>query len=221
MQATFPNGIVIPVLDPRNDEYPIVEAALVGDTASYAPWGAISGRRWRLAASHAQDLDASGTLFSNVTLDFRQYLKLTARSNFAVRLWGSFNEGDGANPVFFGGLDTVRGFDFRSIVGDQGFYANFELRFPLFDQLTSPILRFGGVRAVFFLDVGGAWFDELGAFNFYDEDLDRLADGVSSYGYGFTVNILGLDFNWDFAKRWNFDTSEGDFASSFWVGTRF
>ncbi|MDH3523050.1 MAG: BamA/TamA family outer membrane protein [Acidobacteriota bacterium] len=220
LQQAFPDGILIPVLEPRKDDYPIVEAALVGDTATYAPWGPISGRRWRLSASHAQDLNAGGTLFSNLGVDFRQYLKLTARSNFAMRLWGSFNEGDGANPVFFGGLDTLRGYDFRSIVGDQGFFGNFELRFPLFDQLSSPILRFGGVRALFFVDVGGAWFDEFG-FTFWDGDENRLADAVASYGYGLSVNFLGIDLNFDFAKRWDFETTSSGFLSSFWIGTRF
>jgi len=154
-------------------------------------------------------------------VDYRQYLKLTARSNFAMRLWGSFNQGDGANPVIFGGLDTVRGFDFRSIVGDQGFYGNFELRFPLFEQLSSPILRFGGVRAVVFLDVGGAWFDDLGSFDFWNEDLNRLEDGVASYGYGLSARLLGLSVNWDFAKRTDFDKTLSGFETSFWIGTRF
>lgn len=217
----FPNGILFPILEAREDEYPIIEAALVGDNAVGAPWGGISGRRWRLSASHAQDLEESGSLFSNVALDLRQYLKVTPRSGFAVRLWGSFNEGTAPTPVIFGGLDTLRGFDFRSLVGDKGFFTNVEFRFPLFEQLVSPILPFGRVRGVLFVDVGGAWFDEFGGFDFWDEDNDRLADGVASYGYGFSVQFLGVDLNFDFAKRTDFDTSAADFKSSFWIGTRF
>lgn len=216
----YPFGIRVPVLDPRQDDYPIVEAALVGDTASFAPWGAISGRRWRLSASHAYDTDNSTTLFSNVTLDFRQYLRMTPRSNVAFRFWGSFNEGDGSNPVYFGGLDTLRGFDFRSLVGNQGFYTNIEIRFPLLDQLRGTFLNFGGVRGVLFVDIGGVWFDGE-SFNFWDEDLDRLQDGVASYGYGFTTRFLGLDLNFDFSKRTNFENSTSSFESAFWVGTRF
>ncbi|MCZ6727176.1 MAG: BamA/TamA family outer membrane protein, partial [Acidobacteria bacterium] len=162
----LPGGIPVSVLGPLNDEYALLEAALIGDTVSYASWGAISGRRWRINVSHAQDISQSGTLFSNLTIDWRQYLKITPRSNLAFRFWGSFNEGDSANPVYFGGLDTLRGFEFRSLVGDQGFYANLEFRFPLIDRLS--FLGIGGVRGILFVDVGGAWFDSLGGFNFYD-----------------------------------------------------
>ncbi len=221
----FPFGIAVPTLEPRTDDYPIARAALVGDTAVFMPWGAVSGKRWRLSLSHAPNLDQqegeTGTLFTNLSLDYRQYLRLTPRSNFAIRLLGSFNEGDVPNPVYFGGLDTVRGFDFRSLVGDQGFFANIELRFPLFDQFSTPLVNFGGVRGVFFVDIGGAWFDDLGSFNFWNEDLDRLEDGVASYGYGLTVRFLGVDLNFDFAKRTDFETSDGAFESSFWIGTRF
>lgn len=222
LDGLFPDGVLVDLLEPRDDDYPLIETALVGDTARFAPWGGIAGRRWRVALRHAQNTSGGGgTLFTNLSIDYRQYLKATARSNFAFRFWGSFNDGEGASPVFFGGLDTLRGFDFRSLVGDQGFFTNIEFRFPLFDQLSSPILRFGGVRGVVFLDIGGAWIDRLGSFDFYDEDLDRLRDGIASYGYGFSLRLLGLDVNFDFSKRWDFETSDGDFESSFWVGSRF
>ncbi|MCZ6726276.1 MAG: hypothetical protein O7A98_02855, partial [Acidobacteria bacterium] len=70
-------------------------------------------------------------------------------------------------------------------------------------------------------DVGGAWFDSLGGFNFYDEDNDSLQDGVASYGYGLSTRLFGLDVNWDFAKRTDFDSSASDFETSFWIGARF
>ncbi len=181
----------------------------------------MSGRRWRLGADWAPDTEASGTLTSTLFVDFRQYLTLTRRSNLAFRFVGLVRDGNFATPFYFGGLDTLRGFEFRSIVGDRGFYANLELRFPLIDQLATPVLRFQGVRGVFFLDVGGAWFDEFQDFDFYNSDESRLQDGVAAYGYGFTVRLFGLDLNFDFAKRWDFKDSEGGFESSFWVGRRF
>ena len=56
---------------------------------------------------------------------------------------------------YFGGLDTLRGYDYRSIIGNNVFYVNTEFRFPLVDVLATPILQFGGVRGRIFLDVGG------------------------------------------------------------------
>ncbi len=78
------------------------------------------------------------------------------------------------------------------------------------------------MRALFFLDVGGAWFDEFQDFDFWDSDDARLEDGVSSYGFGITARLFGLDWNFDYAKRWDFeDTLDDGFRSSFWIGRRF
>ena len=90
------------------------------------------------------------------------------------------------------------------------------------DALVFPGISFQGIRGYVFLDVGGAWFDDLQDFNFWDSDNDRLDDGVSSYGFGFSVNLFGLPFNWDFSKRWDFDADiSNSFETSFWIGPRF
>jgi hypothetical protein len=73
---------------------------------------------------------------------------------------------------------------------------------------------------VIFFDVGGAWFHTLQPFRFYNGDTKRLQDGIAAYGWGFTANLLGLDLNWDFARRWDFKESTG-FQTSFWIGARF
>ncbi len=213
--------VELPVFRPTKDDYPIVQAALVGDTTVFAPWGAVTGRRWRIGGSYAPDLDDSGALTSSLSLDFRQYLNLTRRSNFAFRLVGFMNDGNKPTPIYFGGLDTLRGFEFRSLSGDRGFFSNLEFRFPLVDVFATPIISFQGIRGVIFLDIGGAWFDNLQDFDLYDSVENRLDDAVASYGYGLTVRLFGLDLNWDFARRWDFESSLSGFESSFWIGTRF
>ncbi len=207
------------LIEPREDDFPIVTAGMVGDTVVLSPWGYVGGRRWRVSTSYAPDLDESGTLTSNLAIDYRQYLRLTRRSQLAFRGVAYASEGNFPNPFYFGGLDTVRGFDFRSLVGDRAFYTNFELRFPFLDQLSTPILQ-GSVRGIFFLDIGGAWFDSVESFKLLDDD-DRLVDGVSSYGFGITMRLFGLDFNIDWAKQWDLKDSVGSFESSLWIGRRF
>lgn len=214
-------GRVIPILLPADDNFPIVQGGLVGDSAVFAPWGAVSGRRWRIDASYAPDLEGSGTLINSVELDVRQYLSVSQRSNLAFRLWAGAADGNLPNPYFFGGLDTVRGFDFRELVGDRGFFANVEYRFPLIDLLATPVLGFQGIRGVLFFDVGGAYFDEFEDFDFYNSDEGRLEDAVSSYGFGISTRLLGLDVNWDFAKQYDFDQGAEGYETSFWIGTRF
>ena len=217
------DGLVpVPIIQPRSDDYPLLQAALVGDTRSSRPGAASAAAAGGSAPTGRPTPTASGTLTSTLSVDFRQYLTLTRRSNLAFRFVGLVREGNFSTPFYFGGLDTLRGFEFRSIVGDRGFFANLELRFPLIDLLATPIFNFQGVRALFFLDVGGAWFDEFQDFDLWDSQNNRLGDAVSSYGFGITVRIFGLDWNFDFAKRWDFDkTIDDGFESSFWIGRRF
>jgi len=205
---------------PIEDDFPLAIGSLVGDSAGFAQWGPITGRRWRLGLSYAPDLDESGTLMSSADLDLRQYFTVTRRSNLAFRVFAGINEGNRVNPIYIGGLDTIRGVTFRSLTGDRAFFANMEYRFPLLDLIATPILAFQGVRGVLFLDVGGAWYGDQQDFDFYNEDESRLQDGISAYGWGVTVQFLGFDLNWDFARRWDFKEGQ-DFETTFWIGTRF
>ncbi|MEZ5314023.1 MAG: hypothetical protein R2862_10455 [Thermoanaerobaculia bacterium] len=209
-------------IEVKND-YPTVQAGFTGDSSLYTQYGPVSGRRYRLRAQYAPDLDTSGDLYTRIDLDFRQYFEVSQRSSFAFRLFGGYSDGNLNYPYYFGGLDDVRGVPFRSIVGDRAFFANFEYRFPLFDQIATPILSFRGIRGRVFLDIGGAWYERFGQdFEFWDSDTNTLADAISSYGWGVTINFGGLALNWDFAKLWDFKHGlGGGFSTQFWVGSRF
>ncbi len=220
-------GGIIPVITPRSDDYPFLDLAVVGDSTIFEQWGPMSGRRWRISANYAPDLDKTegeteNTLTASLYLDFRQYVPLTRRMSLAFRGVGYMSDGNFPNPYYFGGLDTVRGFDFRSLVGDRAFFANAELRFPLIDVLATPVIAFQGIRGFIFLDVGGAYFDQYQDFDFWDSENNSLADAVSSYGWGFSLRLFGFDWNWSFAKIWDFDqTLTNGFKTSFFIGNRF
>ena len=131
-------------------------------------------------------------------------------------------QGNAPSPVYIGGLDTIRGFPYRSIVGTQAFYGNFEFRFPLIDYLAVPGFAIGNVRGNIFLDVGGALYEDFASFRCYDGDESALQDCLSSYGWGLSFRLFGMELNWDFAKRWNFsETLSSGFETSFWIGPRF
>ena len=217
-------GELIPILEPRDDDYPIISAALVGDTTIFGPAGPAGGHRYRLTASYSPNIDKlegeGGTLQEVLELDFRKYFPLTRRSSVAWRLYATARDGEAPNPAFFGGFDTVRGFDFYELVGDTAFYSNLELRFPLIDFFVTPVLTFQGIQGRFFLDVAGAWFDEFQDFDLYDSETSTLDDAVASYGFGITVRLLGIDVHWDFTKQWDLETS-GDTRTNFWIGQRF
>jgi outer membrane protein assembly factor BamA len=214
--------VVRTVFNEFEQDFPVLTGSLVNDSTIFGSSGPVSGGRWRLDLNYSPDFDEGGTLSSSVDLDVRRYISLTRRSQIALRLFGAISEGNNPALTYFGGLDTVRGYRFRSLVGDRGFFANVELRFPLIDVLATPILGFQGIRGVVFLDVGGAWFDEFEDFDLWDSENSQLADAVASYGYGITVRFGFLDLNWDFAKRTNLKDSDGEgYRSSFWIGTRF
>jgi outer membrane protein assembly factor BamA len=212
------------VLTPREDDFPYVQASLTGDTSVFGSWGAHRGHRYLISTDYAPNLggddDESGMLQNRSFIDARQYVPTSQRSELAFRVFGGVSEGDFPQPFYFGGFDTVRGFEFRELVGDNAFYANVEWRFPLIDLLATPILNFEGIRGRVFFDIGGAWFQDFQSFRVYNSDLERLEDAVSAYGVGLTIRFFGLSLNWDFAKTWDFETSS-DLKTSFWIGERF
>ena len=217
------DGIVRPETVDIEDEYPFLSTSLIGDSAVFTQYGPISGRRWRLDAVYAFDQEDGGALYTQYELDYREYLEVSQRSNMAIRVYAGYAGGNQPIPLYFGGLDDLRGVDFRSMVGDRAFYTNIEYRFPLIDVLATPVLNFRSIRGRVFLDTGGAWFDEFGqGFTFWDSEENRLDDAVSSYGFGVTVNLMGIDLNWDFANLWDWKDSLGyGWGSQFWVGMRF
>ncbi len=212
-------GNVVPVFLPRSDDYPMIGANFVADSTIYSNFGPISGHRVRLDADFAVDTNESGSLFSTQRLDARQYLPLTRRSNFAFRFFGYNSSGNAPNPVFIGGLDTIRGYRTQEFGGHRAFFVNAEFRFPLIDQLLFPVFGFQGIRGVLFYDLGATWFPDFTDPTFIEDG--RLQDAVASYGFGISLNLFGLRANWDFAKRTDLKDSEDSFESELWIGVRF
>jgi hypothetical protein len=225
---------------PSNDQAPIVSGAIVGDTVQWARYGAHGGSRWEFRASYAHDMNESGALTAGFTVDARKYMPLGRRSELALRLYGAFADGNNPNIYAIGGNDTVRGYPIRSIGGNRVAFANIEWRFPLIDRLDLSFMSLGAIRGRFFLDVGYSCYSyDEGEFNFQGipgctfigektlpngqvigED-GRLMDGVASYGWGFTIYIMGLPMHWDFIKKWDFKNTLGDTEVDFWIGIRF
>src|SRR5262249_59912456 len=130
-----------------------------------------------------------GTLSNDYSIDARQYLQITSRTLLAARVFGGYSRGTFPNFYYFGGLNTIRGYPFRSIIGTRAAFANLEFRFPLIDLLATPIVAFSNVRGNLFFDIGGANFPGQ-PYKFISKN--KLVDGVASVGYGFSLNLLGL-----------------------------
>jgi hemolysin activation/secretion protein len=206
------------VFEERNDNAPIVSTSFSGDSAVWKFFGPVSGRRYQMSVSYQPDLKEGGALTTDVTLDWREYRQITSRSLLAARVYTALSEGNTPNFHYFGGLNTLRGYDFRTLLGQYAAFANFELRFPLVDLLATPVFAFQQMRGVIFFDVGAAYFKDE-PFNFMENG--RLVDGKASIGWGLSFQFMGLPLNWDFAKRFDGKTIEGGYRTSFWIGQTF
>ncbi len=202
----------------RKDNYPTVSTTFTGDSAVWSFFGPISGRRYQLTASYAPDTKDGGTLSSDYEMDWREYFQVSARSLFAARFYGAWSDGNAPNFYYFGGLNTLRGYDFRSLIGQHAGFANFEFRFPLVDLLATPVIALHQIRGVFFFDIGAAHFDGR-PFKFMEDN--KLKDAKAAVGWGLSFNFWGLQLNWDFAKRYDFDKFDKGFRTSFWIGDTF
>lgn len=207
---------------------------ITGDTTRWQRWGPYHGKRFNVGITYGEQL--SGDFDGNYTranLDFRAYHRVTRRSLFAWRLATIQNLGDREPLYGFGGLNQLRGYEYRDFVGSSLVWSNLEFRFPLIDLLAFPWLALQDVRGMLFLDLGGAhldndlWIDPTTGlvrfdattgnaipFDFWDSENNRLQDLRGSYGTGLQFRFLGgLQFNWVWAKRLAYTEYVFDFGS--------
>jgi WD40 repeat protein len=206
------------VYEERSDNTAIASTTFSGDSAVWKFFGPVSGRRYQFSVSYQPDFKEGGALTTDLDIDWREYKQLSSRTLIAARVYGAFSEGNTPNFHYFGGLNTLRGYDFRTILGQYAAFANLEFRFPLVDVLATPAFVIQQMRGVIFFDVGAAHFKDQ-PFTFMKDG--RLVDGKASLGWGISFNFLGLPLNWDFAKRFDGKDTEGGFRTSFWIGETF
>ncbi|MGE3176561.1 MAG: hypothetical protein AB7O32_03750 [Vicinamibacterales bacterium] len=166
--AAFRNGTVIPF-----------GIAFVQETTVFREFGPLAGSTMRLGYDVSPKL---GNTLSRQTfdLDARYYQRLATSGVFAVRLRGFKSIGSSPDFLYFGGNSEMRGYDFLSFVGQNALFANAELRFPVIEAALTPIGVIGGIRGVFFGNIGGGWFNNQD-FKFYtsgSETVQTISDYV-------------------------------------------
>ncbi len=211
------------------EQYGVLRLDLVGDTTRYQSFGPFQGKRFRLGVLYGPNINSDVPEGLNVSegdiveyqMDFRAYRKATRRSLLAWRLAGIYNVGERVTYLPLGGINQLRGYEFREFFGSRVAWSNLEFRFPLADELRFPILSIVQIRGFFFFDVGAAWFEDNTwydpdlnnvridpktgqpiEFKFWDSENNRLQDGRAAYGLGFQFLFLGgLQFNWSWSNR--------------------
>ena len=233
-QLTGFDLIGLPTFNRVSDTLAYAIFSVTGDTTRFQRFGAYHGKRFNLSITHGESLggDFNGDL-TQVNLDFRAYGQTTRRSLFAWRLATLQNIGDREFLYGLGGINQLRGYEYREFVGSSLVWTNLEFRFPLVDLLKFPVLAIRDLRGMIFLDLGAAYLendlwidpdtgfvrvDEMGQsipFEFWDSTNNRLQDLRGSYGVGFQFLFLGaLQFNWVWSHRLEFTEWVCDVPSS-------
>jgi WD40 repeat protein len=142
----------------RNGTLMPLGAAFVQETTVFREFGPLAGNTMRLAYDISPNV---GGLLSRQTFDadVRHYLRLGGSGLLATRVRGFKSIGDFPDFIYFGGNSEMRGYDYLQFAGQNVVFANAELRFPLIEAALTPIGVIGGIRGVFFANIGGGWFN--------------------------------------------------------------
>lgn len=196
--------------------------------------GPFLGRRHRFEYSPA----LGEWSFHQILADYRRYDQIVGPIVFATRVlfFGRFGRDDDQFPLFLGSTELIRGYTAGSLrsneclfdltgsltgcsaldqlIGSRVAVTNFELRFPLIQNLTLGILpvRLPPVEGAIFFDMGMAWNRR---HNFWDlfrdggtvqlsrrgENKDVVRQPLKSWGLSVRGNLLGfLVLRADYAK---------------------
>ncbi len=226
-RQVFRNGTMLPI-----------SFAFVQETTVFREFGPLAGNTMRLAYDVSPKI--AGTLSrQSFDVDLRHYLRIGGSGVLATRLRGFKSVGDFPDFLYFGGNSEMRGYDYLQFVGQNDVFANAELRFPIIEAALTPIGVVGGVRGVFFANLGAGWFNGQG-FQFsttkqetvtpvvgYNVDPVsglgvpvygqptvisgfRLQDARASYGIGLETFALGFPIHFDWAWRTLFNKTWED-----------
>ena len=212
----------------RSGLYMPLGVNFVQETTVFREFGPLSGSTMRLSYEVAPKM--GNTLGRQTTdIDARYYLRLGGTGLLALRARGFKSWGDAPDFMFFGGNSEMRGYEYLEFVGDTSAFLNAELRFPLITAMLTPVGVLGGIRGVFFANLGGAsftgepfkWFSgsselytPIDGFEFLGgleqvpvygtpERVEgfRLIDSRASYGVGLETFALGIPVHFDWAWK--------------------
>jgi hypothetical protein len=153
-QSLFYNGWTMPL-----------GVTFVQETTVFREFGPLAGNTLRLGYEYSPKVGGS---LQRQTFDgdARYYKRLGGTGLLALRLRGFKSLGSYPDYTYFGGNSEMRGYDYLEFIGQNAVFANAELRFPLITAMLTPIGVMGGIRGVFFFNIGGGWFNNSG-FKFY------------------------------------------------------
>jgi hypothetical protein len=212
-----------------------VSLTLVAETTRFREFGPLAGHTYRIGGSYAP---GSGALLGRQSfqVDARKYIRIGGSGVLASRVKGFISGGEAPDYLYFGGNMELRGYPYLSFVGNQAFFANLELRFPIINLMATPIGVLGPVRGTLFGGIGGAKIRgqeyQFGTSDpgtsyvrdpLFGEPVTgfHLIDGRASYGMGLQFFFLGYPLHFDWSKLTDLKVSTPGWKFDFWIGYDF
>ena len=212
----------------RSGTYIPLGINFVQETTVFREFGPLAGNTMRVSYENAPPI---GGALSRQTadIDARYYQRIGATGLLALRARGFRSWGLAPDFMYFGGNSEMRGYEYLEFVGDHSAFFNAELRFPLIEAMLTPIGILGGIRGVFFANLGGAHFEGQ-PFKWFSNSSEiytpivryqptsfttqepvfgtptqvsglRLVDARASYGIGLETFALGFPIHFDYAWK--------------------
>lgn len=218
--------------------------SLVRETTVFREYGPVAGNTFKLSFYGSPGISSDWLTRRTVDVDLRSYRRLVANGVLAFRFKGFKSWGRDADFLYFGGNSEMRGYDYLEFIGQNAFFGNVELRFPLIEAMLTPVGVLGGLRGVAYFNIGGGAFngESFEVFSTKDELVRpllgyapdefgilqpvygfprvvsgfRLQDARGSYGIGLQTHVLGLPmhFDWSWRTLFNRDWEDSLFAAN-------
>jgi hypothetical protein len=215
----------------RSGTYIPLGINFVQETTVFREFGPLSGSTLRAGYEYAPDFGNNTLSRQTADIDARYYQRLGASGLLALRAKGFKSWGEAPDFMYFGGNSEMRGYEYLQFAGDTSAFFNAELRFPLIEAMLTPIGVLGGIRGVFFANMGGGHFNGQ-QFKWWTNSSElytpingfvpvpnspgqqqpvygtpqivdglRLVDARASYGVGLETFALGFPIHFDWAWK--------------------
>ncbi|MBX7067543.1 MAG: BamA/TamA family outer membrane protein [Parachlamydiales bacterium] len=133
--------------------------------------------------------EGAGGRFTIFNLDYKRIQKLPKNSFFLFNFsgQGTFYKLPLAEQIYIGGFDSVRGYELAAALGDNGYFANLELRTPipgLVDQKVPGMKKSWKefVQLLAFVDTGGVFLNGGGEDQARTIYLTGAGPGIRVFG---------------------------------------
>ncbi len=206
--------------------------SFVKETTIFREYGPVAGSTYKFSFDASPNFGDGWLSRQTIDADARYYFRIVANGVLAARLRGFKSWGGQPDLFSYGGNSEMRGYEYLQFIGQRAAFANLELRFPMIEAMLTPFGVVGGLRGVFFANLGASGFNNqpfrvlstssesvqpLVGYTVDGFDLLpvlgdpvtvsglRLIDGRASYGFGLQSFMLGfpMHFDWSWKTLFN------------------